>query len=50
MAVNDIKSVLTKYGTDYKLYEIDYRRFKSRGKCNPENDLKELIFYVRKGV
>lgn len=50
MAVNDIESVLRKYGTDYKLYEIDYRRFKSMGKCKQEGNLKELIFYVRKGV
>ena len=50
MGVNDIETVLQKYGIDYKLYEIDYRRFKSRGgKCNKSN-LKELIFYIRKDV
>lgn len=50
MGVNDIESVLTKYGTDYKLYEIDYRRFKSRDKCKQEGNLKELLFYIRKIV
>ncbi len=49
MAVNDIETVLRKYGTDYKLYEIDYRRFKSR-ETSSEHKLKELIFYVRKDV
>ena len=48
MGINDIKDVLTKYGTGYKLYEIDYRRFKSRGKCNQDGKLKELIFYIKK--
>lgn len=48
MGVNDIESVLQKYGTDYKMYEIDYRRFKSRGKCTQQRSLKELIFYIRK--
>ena len=34
MGVSDIEGVLKKYGKDYKMYEIKYRRFKSRGKCN----------------
>ena len=49
MGVNDIETVLCKYGTDYKLYEIDYRRFKSR-ETNSKHNLKELIFYIRKDV
>ena len=48
MGVNDIETVLRKYGTDYKLYEIDYRRFKSRGKSKQVGGLKELIFYIKK--
>ena len=67
MGVNDIEGVLKKYGKNYKMYEIEYRRFKSRGKCNSLNveentqlsfrgkckqqdNLKELIFYIRKEV
>lgn len=54
MGINEIENVLCKYGTNYKMYEIDYRRFKSRGKCrgkcNCEGNLKELIFYARKEV
>lgn len=49
MGVNDIESVLTKYGKDYKKYEIDYRRFKSQ-KGKFKDNLKELIFYIRKEV
>lgn len=49
MGINDIESVLTKYGKDYKNYEIDYRRFKSQ-KGKFKDNLKELIFYVRKEV
>ena len=49
MGVYDIETVLRKYGMDYKLYEIDYRRFKSRETSSKEK-LKELIFYVRKDV
>jgi len=48
MGVNDIEKVLRQYGTDYKLYEIDYRRFKSRGKCTQQGGLKELIFYIKR--
>ncbi len=50
MGINEIEKVLTLYGTNYKMYEIDYRRFKSRGKCKQEDNLKELIFYVRKDL
>lgn len=49
MGVNDIEKVMRKYGTGYKLYEIDYRRFKSR-ETKSNSNLKELIFYVRKEV
>ena len=49
MGVNEIADVLKTYGTDYKLYEIDYRRFKSR-EAKYESKLKELIFYIRKDV
>lgn len=50
MGVNDIETVLCKYGTNYKLYEIPYRRFKSRGGKYNKSNLKELIFYIRKDV
>ena len=49
MEVNDIEAVLRKYGTSCKMYEIDYRRFKSN-KVKTNNTLKELIFYMRKDV
>ena len=49
MGVNDIEGVLKKYGKDYKMYEIGYRRFKSR-ETKSDDDLKELIFYIRKEV
>ena len=49
MGVNDIEAVLRKYGTSCKMYEIDYRRFKSN-KVKTNNTLKELIFYMRKDV
>jgi adenine-specific DNA-methyltransferase len=48
MGVNDIEKVLRTYGKNYKMYEIDYRRFKSRDKCTQQGGLKELIFYIRK--
>ena len=50
MGIKEIETVLQKYGTDYKMYKIDYRRFKSSGKCTQEEKLKELIFYIRKDV
>jgi len=49
MGVNDIEAVLRKYGTSCKMYEIDYRRFKSN-KVKTNNTLKELIFYMRKDL
>ena len=49
MGLYDIETVLRKYGTDYKKYEIDYRRFKSR-KTSSKEKLIELIFYIRKDV
>ena len=49
MGIDDIEKILCKYGTDYKLYEIDYRRFKSR-ETNSKHKLKELMFYIRKDV
>lgn len=49
MGVNDMESVLQKYGKDYKLYEIDYRRFKSR-ETSLKHKLKELMFYIRKDM
>jgi len=49
MGVNDIEVVLKKYGKDYKMYEIEYRRFKSR-ETKSDDDLKELIFYIRKDM
>ena len=49
MGVNEIETVLEIAGSNYKLYEIPYRRFKSR-ETNSEHSLKELIFYIRKDV
>ena len=49
MRVNEIESVLRTFGIDYKLYEIPYRRFKSNV-TNSQEELKELIFYVKKEV
>lgn len=49
MSVEDIETILKKYGIadSYKMYEIPYRRFKSR-KTSSKIELKELIFYIRK--
>lgn len=49
MNLSDIENILKKYGIPetFKLYEIPYRRFKSR-KTNSTKQLKELLFYVRK--
>lgn len=49
MSINDIENTLKKYGEEntFKMYEIPYRRFKSR-KGKVENNLKELLFYIRK--
>lgn len=49
MNSNDIEQVMKKYGKPetFKLYEIPYRRFKSR-ETSSTKQLKELIFYVEK--
>ena len=49
MSVNDIENIMKKYGSpsSFRIYEIPYRRFKSRTQQRKE-DLKELLFYVRK--
>lgn len=49
MQVKDIEKILKKYGIikTYKMYEIPYRRYKSREQGNKER-LKELIFYIKK--
>ncbi|MFI3300738.1 MAG: DNA adenine methylase [Candidatus Gastranaerophilales bacterium] len=49
MNENEIKEILCKYGSkeSYKMYEIDYRRFKSNS-SKQKKELKELMFYVRK--
>jgi len=49
MNLSDIENILKKYGIPetFKMYEIPYRRFKSR-KTNSTKQLKELLFYVRK--
>ena len=51
MTTSEIERILKKYGVaeSYKMYEIPYRRFKSQSKAS-ENQLKELLFYVRKDV
>jgi adenine-specific DNA-methyltransferase len=51
MSIKDIESTLKKYGQEktFKRYEIPYRRFKSR-KGKVENNLRELLFYIRKNV
>ncbi|MGN0026820.1 MAG: DNA adenine methylase [Clostridium sp.] len=49
MSVEEIESVMKKYGNQdtYKVYEIPYRRFKSR-RLTKQDKLKELLFYVQK--
>jgi adenine-specific DNA-methyltransferase len=49
MGVNEIETVLRSCGENYKMYEIPYRRFKSR-ETSSTHKLKELIFYIRKDV
>lgn len=51
MEINNIEKLLKKYGIikSYKLYEIPYRRFKSRDLINTKG-LNELIFYIKKDV
>lgn len=49
MNVEDIEFIMKKHGIEssFKLYEIPYRRFKSRD-LNKEDKLKELLFYIQK--
>ena len=49
MMVSDIENIMRSYGKNYKMYEIPYRRFKSR-ETKLKTELKELIFYIRKDV
>lgn len=51
MKVSDIEKILKKYGIPetFKIYEIPYRRFKSR-ETDSTHQLKELLFYVRKKI
>lgn len=51
MKIDDIEKILKKYGImkSYKLYEIPYRRYKSREQSKKES-LKELLFYIKKDV
>lgn len=49
MDVKDIEASMKSCGTNYRMYEIDYRRFKSR-ETNSKHKLKELIFYIRKDL
>lgn len=49
MSINDIESNMKKYGkiNTFKIYEIPYRRYKSRKQKEKEN-LKELLIYIEK--
>ncbi|WP_337366553.1 DNA adenine methylase [Phascolarctobacterium sp.] len=49
MSVNDIKDVMKKYCIidTFKIYEVPYRRYKSRTQ-GEKAELKELLIYVRK--
>lgn len=49
MSVEEIESIMKQYGKvdTYKVYEIPYRRFKSRD-LTKQDKLKELLFYVQK--
>ena len=49
MPIEEIKAVMQKYGvaTSFKIYEIPYRRYKSRAQ-QEKAELKELLIYVRK--
>lgn len=49
MSVSDIEEVMKKYGKEstFKIYEIPYRRYKSRN-ATLKDQLKELLFYVEK--
>jgi len=49
MSIEEIKSVMQKYGlsNSFRIYEIPYRRYKSRAQ-REKDELKELLIYVRK--
>ena len=49
MSVKDIEAVMKKYGKEntFQIYEIPYRRYKSR-KATLTDQLKELLVYVEK--
>lgn len=49
MSVKDIENIMKKFGKDdtYKVYEIPYRRFKSRN-LTKKDTLKEFLFYIEK--
>ena len=51
MGIQDIENILKRYGIPetFKMYEIPYRRFKSR-KSATITQLKELLFYIRKKI
>lgn len=49
MSINDIKTVLTKYGVEktYSMKKIPYRRYKHKP-GTVKHDLYELLFYISK--
>lgn len=49
MPISEIETVMKKYGKSetFKIYEIPYRRYKSRDQ-QEKDELKELLIYVRK--
>jgi adenine-specific DNA-methyltransferase len=49
MSVDNIESIMRQFGKSdtYKVYEIPYRRFKSRD-LNKKDKLKEFLFYIEK--
>ncbi|WP_288204371.1 DNA adenine methylase [Phascolarctobacterium faecium] len=49
MSVADIESIMKKHGIEdtFRIYEIPYRRYKSRTQ-EKKDELKELLIYVRK--
>lgn len=51
LSVEQITEVMTKFGISktFKIYEIPYRRYKSRHQKN-KKELKEFIFYIKKDI
>ncbi len=51
MSIDDIEIIMKKFGKEdtYKVYEIPYKRFKSRTLTKKDN-LKEFLFYIEKEV